>query len=182
MTGPRKADRTDTTDRTDPTDTNHTTDPVGDQPDAVMAGVAEGLALHSGGDRVGAARLLTELWEQVGPDGDPFYRCAIAHYLADVQDLPAAELAWDLRALEAAEALTDARAQQYHASLQVRAFYPSLQLNLAADYDKLGMVPVARKHLSLARQALDELGDDTTAPGIREAIDHLAERLRPRKD
>ena len=119
--------------------------------DDVMVAIDAGLRQHIGGDRVGAYATFTELWASVGPDGDPLHRVALAHHLADVCDDPAEELEWDLRALAAADALTDDRAQAHHSSLAVRGFYPSLHLNLGEDYRKLGDLAAAREQLDLAR-------------------------------
>jgi hypothetical protein len=147
------------------------------EPDTMMAAIQEGLLLHMGGDRPGARTLFAKLWAEIGEDGDPLHRCALAHYMADVRDDPAEELEWDLRALHAADSLTDERAKTYHASLAVRGFYPSLHLNLGEDYRKLGDLATAREHLGLACEKLDTLGDNDYAAGIRAALDGLAERL-----
>jgi hypothetical protein len=68
------------------------------QPDAIMTRMVEGLALSQQGQRTAARTLWEALWASVGERGDPLHRCALAHHLADVQDDPAAELSWDLRA------------------------------------------------------------------------------------
>ncbi|WP_370972676.1 hypothetical protein [Amycolatopsis sp. cg9] len=145
--------------------------------DDVMVAIDAGLRQHIGGDRAGAYETFTQLWNSIGQDGDPLHRVALAHHMADVCDDPAEELEWDLRALAAADSLTDARAQEYHASLAVRGFYPSLHLNLGEDYRKLGDLAAAREQLALARARLDALCDDDYAAGIRSALDGLAERL-----
>jgi ribosomal protein S18 acetylase RimI-like enzyme len=142
-----------------------------------MAAIQEGLRLHLGGDRPGARTLFAGLWTEIGEDGDPLHRCALAHYMADVQDDVADELAWDLRALHAADSLTDERAREHHSSLAVKGFYPSLHLNLGEDYRKLGDLANALEQLALARATLDALGSDDYAAGIRAGLDGLAERL-----
>ena len=58
--------------------------------------------------------------------------------MADLYEDPAQALAWDIRALDAVDALTDQRVQEHHAALQVARFYPSLHLNLADNYRRLG--------------------------------------------
>ncbi|MET9295059.1 hypothetical protein [Streptomyces sp. NPDC003077] len=68
--------------------------------------MGQAVMLHRGGDREEARNRLRALWEEVGPRGDPFHRCALAHYLADTQDDPLDELHWDLMALDAAERST----------------------------------------------------------------------------
>jgi hypothetical protein len=62
--------------------------------------------------------------------------------MADMQQDPRDELLWDLRALEAAGALSGAGARDY---------YPSLHLNLAEDYRNLVDWRAAREHLARAR-------------------------------
>jgi hypothetical protein len=145
--------------------------------DDVMVAIDAGTRQHIGGDRAGAYATFTALWAEIGSEGDPLHRVALAHHMADVCDDPAEELEWDLRALAAADALTDSRAQEYHSSLAVRGFYPSLHLNLGEDYRKLGALDAARAQLALAREKLDALSDDDYAAGIRLALDGLAERL-----
>jgi hypothetical protein len=109
-------------------------------------------------DRAGAAADLAALWDEIGGvRADPLHAVSLAHFLADLQDDPAAELEWDQRALRAADSLTDERAREYHSSLAVRGFYPSLHLNLAADHVKLGDLDSARHHLALAEAAAPDL-------------------------
>ncbi|MEV5593755.1 hypothetical protein [Streptomyces sp. NPDC052496] len=80
--------------------------------DVVLTRIGQAVMLHRGGDREEARNRLGQLWAEVGPDGDPFQRCTLAHYLADTQDDPADELGWDLTALETArEAGTAGRGQ-----------------------------------------------------------------------
>ncbi|MET7287248.1 hypothetical protein [Streptomyces sp. NPDC005573] len=144
-------------------------------PDAVLTRIGQVVMLHHGGDREEARSRLLELWAETGAAGDPLHRCTLAHYLADTQDDPADELAWDLRALSAAEELTDGRPGADPST--VRGFYPSLYLNLAADYLKLGRSEAARTHLSLARRACGALVDDGYGAGVRAAINRLELRL-----
>jgi hypothetical protein len=131
------------------------------------------------GDRAGAVACFTALWEEIGEDGDALHVVSLAHYLADLQDDPRAELDWDLRALRAAERLTDDRAKRHHDSLAVRGFYPSLHLNLAADYAKLGDRPAALKHLAAAEAALVDLPADGYGNMIRGGIERLRAELAP---
>lgn len=73
--------------------------------------------------------------------------------------------------------MTDERAKQHHASLALRGFYPSLHLNLAADFHKLGDTARARAQLTEAQQRLDALHDDDYGRGVRSAVDRLANQL-----
>ncbi|MEU3299843.1 hypothetical protein ABZ729_08490 [Streptomyces sp. NPDC006678] len=145
--------------------------------DALMTRIGQAIMLLHGGDREEARNRFAELWAQIGEDGDALHRCTLAHYLADTQDDPGDELAWDLRALAAAEALTDERLAQHDAAVAVRGLYPSLHLNLAADYVKLQRPEAARVHLDRARAASGALGDDGYGDGVRAAIDRLDRRL-----
>ncbi|MGV9255463.1 hypothetical protein [Streptomyces sp. NPDC003697] len=146
-------------------------------PEAVMTRIGQGVMLHHAGDREEARDRFLELWAEIGETGDPLHRCTLAHYMADTQDDPAEELAWDLRALSAAKELTDDRLAEHQGTLAARALYPSLHLNLAADYVKLGRSEAARTHLRRARGAAEALGDDEYGDGVRAAIHRLGLRL-----
>lgn len=145
--------------------------------DAMMTRIGQVAMLLHGGDREEARGRFLDLWAEIGEDGDALHRCTLAHYMADAQDDPSDELAWDLRALSAADELTDARVVEHHRSLAARAFYPSLHLNLAADYAKLGRSEAARSHLDLARDTVGLLGDDAYGDGIRAGIGRLERSL-----
>lgn len=162
--------------------------------DAVMTRIGQAIMLLHGGDREEARNRFGALWSELGADGDALHRCTLAHYMADTQDDPGDELAWDLRALTAAEGLRTAEAPgegggpgegrggapapEHRDTPAVRAFYPSLHLNLAADYLKLQRPDSARIHLQRARAAAESLADDGYGGGVRAAIDRLEIRLR----
>ncbi|MEU7030827.1 hypothetical protein AB0A60_29585 [Streptomyces sp. NPDC046275] len=146
--------------------------------DAVMTRIGQAIMLLHGGDREEARNRLGAIWDQLGPDGDPLHRCTLAHYMADAQDDPDVELAWDLRALTAAESLDEDRLARHDSSVALRALAPSLHLNLAADYVKLARPDAARVHLARARAAAEALDDDGYGNGVRAAIERLALRLR----
>ncbi|MBC9729640.1 hypothetical protein [Streptomyces sp. TRM68367] len=146
-------------------------------PDAVLTRIGQVVMLHHAGDREEARHRFLGLWAEIGEDGDPWHRCTLAHYLADTQDDPADELAWDLRALTAAEEVAGDWPAERAGVVAVRALYPSLHLNLAADYVKLGHGEAARTHLRWARGAADALGDDRYGEGVRAAIRGLEVRL-----
>jgi hypothetical protein len=138
-------------------------------PDAVLTRIGQVVMLHHAGDREEARRRLLDLWTEIGAHGQPLHRCTLAHYLADTQDDPSDELAWDLRALSAAD--------EAEGAVGLRGFYPSLHLNLAVDYVKLGRTEAARSHLHRARGAAAALGDDGYGDGVRAAITRLELRL-----
>ncbi|MEU4269606.1 hypothetical protein [Streptomyces sp. NPDC026092] len=148
--------------------------------DGVLTRIGQATMLLHGGDREEARNRFVELWGQLGPEGDPLHRCTLAHYLADAQDDPDAELAWDLRALLAAEELYGERSAGHDSAVALRALYPSLHLNLAADYLKLQRLDAARVHLDRARVASEALDDDGYGNGVRAAIERLEARLRGR--
>jgi len=100
--------------------------------------------------------------------------------MADLQDEPQEELTWDLRALEAAGLLTDARLQRVHPSLSVAALYPSLLLNVAEAYRKVGDLGKARGYAGQAENAVDVLPDTEYGGLIRTGIARLAARLESR--
>ncbi|MEU7280099.1 hypothetical protein AB0A69_15120 [Streptomyces sp. NPDC045431] len=155
-----------------------------------MTRIGQATMLLHGGDREEARNRLAALWEQIGADGDPLQRCTLAHCLADAQDDPDDELAWDLRALSAAEGEVtieggaeirggaDAEPAARPAAAALRALYPSLHLNLAADYLKLHRPDAARAHLDRARAASEALDAGGYGSGVRAAIERLDRRLR----
>ncbi|MFD8453978.1 hypothetical protein [Streptomyces coelicoflavus] len=155
-------------------------------PDAVLTRIGQVAMLHHAGDREEARHRYLALWEEIGERGDPLHRCTLARYLADTQDDPAQELTWDLRALSAAEELTeDQQADRHEGTPAARALYPSLHLDLAADYDRLGHREAARLHLGRARAAAGALAPDRYGEGVRASIDRLELRLNgvgPRTD
>ncbi|MEH1101923.1 hypothetical protein [Micromonospora sp. CPCC 205561] len=142
-----------------------------------MAHIGRALELGGAGDRSAARVALTELWERVGDTGDALHRCTIAHHLADLQESVADEVAWDRRALAAVADLSDERVQRQHGSLRVRALLPSLHLNLADGYRRVGDVACAREHLALATPLAVELPDDAYGTMIRDAITRVAALL-----
>ncbi|MFE0705117.1 hypothetical protein [Streptomyces sp. NPDC058872] len=145
--------------------------------DGIMTKIGQAMMLLHGGDREEARNRFGLLWQQIGPDGDPLHRCTLAHYMADAQDDPDIELAWDLRALNAAEGLAEERLAAHDSAVALRALYPSLHLNLAADYVKLQQHDAARVHLDRARTAAERLDDDGYGKGVRAAIERLERRL-----
>jgi hypothetical protein len=146
--------------------------------DATMAEVGRGLALSHGGEHDAARRLFEALWEDVGGEGgDPLHRCAVAHAMADMQDDPADELVWDLRALAAADLISDGRAAEAGMTASVASLYPSLHLNLGECYRKLGQQEPAREHLRRGLAAAGALPDDGYGRMVRGGLDRLSDRL-----
>ncbi|MEQ3552407.1 tetratricopeptide repeat protein [Pseudonocardia nematodicida] len=142
---------------------------TGPYDDPVMAEIGTAVELGHGGDRAGARSRFDRIREDLGDDGDPFLRCVLAHYAADVQDDPHAELRWDAEALAAATEVTGNEA--------VAGFYPSLHLNLADVHRRLGHDDEALLHLRRAREHVGVLTDDGYGRMIRNGIERCGERL-----
>lgn len=138
------------------------------------------IAAAQSGDRAAARRLLTGIWSDVGPDGDPFHRCALAHAMADVQDDPSDELWWDLHALEAAKLLTDERVRAGGVAGSAAGFVTSLHLNLADVYCRLGEVEAAAEHVRLGRSPLRHLAADGYRDMIEAALAGVSDRAARR--
>ncbi|WP_306214762.1 hypothetical protein [Actinoplanes sp. RD1] len=143
--------------------------------DDIMTAVATALAQGQAGNRAGARTALRELWDR--PDADALHRCTIAHCLADLQESVADELAWDQRALAAADALTDERAQRQDARWTVQALLPSLHINIADAYRRSGRFAEARPHLTDAVAATGALPDDEYGATILLGIDKVRAAL-----
>lgn len=93
------------------------------EPDEMMTRIGAGIALRERGERDAARELFAMVWNDIGgADGDPLHRCALAHSMADVQDDVHDELRWDLRALAAADLLTDDRAARGGVASSVAGF------------------------------------------------------------
>jgi hypothetical protein len=147
------------------------------EPDAMMVKIGQGIELGQGGEREAARRLFADLCDEIGATGDPLHRCALAHSMADVQDDLREELLWDLRALEAADLITDERAQQAGVTGPASGFYPSLHLNLGDAYRRLGDLDRARDHLERGRVAVGALPEGGYGQMIKQGLERLAGRL-----
>ncbi|MEV5410288.1 hypothetical protein AB0K60_15805 [Thermopolyspora sp. NPDC052614] len=147
--------------------------------DPTMARIGEAVELNHHRGQPGAAReLFAQIWEDIGGEqGDPLHVCVLAHSMADVQDDVQQELMWDLRALAAADLITDERVAQTGLPISVAGLYPSLHLNLTDCYRKLGDLDRAREHLEKARATIGALGDDEYGQLIKGGLERLAEQL-----
>lgn len=148
-------------------------DDAGPTPDPVMARITAAVERSRRGDPAAARAEFAALWDDLGPGADPFHLCTLAHYAADVQADPRAELVWDLRALAAAHRVDDARVRRYHLALDIAGFFPSLHLNLAEDYRRLGELDAAAHHVGEARARLPALTDDGYGATVRAGIDRV---------
>ncbi len=119
---------------------------------------------------------MSSLWPTVSQGDDPFAVCFLAHSLADVQEDPQEELRWDILALKAAAGVTEDRAAEQQVPGGRRALYPSLHLNLAEDYIRVGDEKRAQEHYRAGAEFVPFLGDDTYGDRIREAFVTYAAR------
>lgn len=140
--------------------------------------IRKGVRLREAGNIAEARDLLNSLWQAVSKGDDAFAVCFLAHSLADVQDDPEEELRWDILALKAAGEVTDERAAEQQIPGGRRGLYPSLHLNLAEDYLRLGDEKRAQEHYRSGAEFVRFLGDDNYGDGIREAFKTYAARAR----
>ncbi|OZM70327.1 hypothetical protein CFN78_25730 [Amycolatopsis antarctica] len=159
-----------------PTETSAATE----SPDPTMTEIGAALALAGAGDTAAAGESLLRIWDRIGAAGDPLHRCGLAHYLADLFEDPAQALVWDVRALDAVEALTDERARRHHDSLRVAGFRPSLHLNLADNFRRLGSFDATAEHIAAVRRHQDTLADDAYGAMIRQATTEVAAAIEQR--
>lgn len=149
-------------------------------PDPVMDAILAAVGLGHQGEEARARSDLLALWSEIGVAGDAFHRCVVAHYLADLHADPAEALVWDVRALDAADALSDERAQEHHASLQVAGFHPSLHLNLADDLRRLGAFDAAAEHIAEAIEHFHALPAGAYGDVTRSAVREVASAINRR--
>jgi hypothetical protein len=141
------------------------------QPEShVYATIREGIALREQGRSPEAKTLMESLVADVENEDDAYAKVFLAHSLADVQESPEDELAWDLQALTFMGELTDQRAIDRGNPGGKNALLPSLHLNLAVDYQRIGDDANARRHFELGQAHLDALSDDQYGNSIRGAF------------
>ncbi|HWE55578.1 MAG TPA: hypothetical protein VG435_08695 [Acidimicrobiales bacterium] len=145
--------------------------------DPVLQRIADAVGMAHQGDAPAARRVLGETWDEVNcGDRDPLYRCAIAHAMADLQAEPEEELVWDLRALEAARLLTDERTSGA-GMIGAAQLFPSLHLNLADVYRRLGLSEPARDHVRLGLETAGALAENGYGRMIRDGLSRVEARL-----
>lgn len=148
--------------------------------DTTMDAIIEAVTMGKQGDADAARARLLALWNEITPTGDALHRCTLSHYLADLYSDAAQALIWDVRALDAAAVLTDARVQDHHASLQVAGFYPSLHLNIADNLRRLGSFDAARAHVDAGRARADSLPDDDYGALLLRALVEVGDAVEQR--
>ncbi|WP_433013582.1 hypothetical protein [Kribbella sp. CA-294648] len=124
------------------------------------ATIREGISLREQGRSPEAKALMESLVADVETGDDAYAKVFLAHSLADVQENAEDELAWDLQALAFLDELTDQQALDRGNPGGKKALLPSLHLNLAVDYRRLGDDINAQRHFELGQAHLDALSDD----------------------
>jgi hypothetical protein len=135
--------------------------------------IREIVRLAEDGKGAEARELLYSLWQDGPQRSDPLVECVLAHHLADLEDDPREELRWDLLSLAAAESVTDLRASERRVRGGRFGLYPSIHLNLAEDYLKLGDRDAARQSVLAAGEHLHLLPDDSYGRRIRAGFERL---------
>lgn len=127
---------------------------------------AEGMQAELAGRRDDARALFLQAWDA---RQDAFEACVAAHYVARHQDTAEETLRWNAEALARAEEVGDER---------VRAFYPSLHLNLGHSYEALGDLGRARALYERGAECVGDVPEggygDVVRRGLREALHRTA--------
>lgn len=137
--------------------------------------IQESVQAALGGRSETARASLQGCWDRTSPE-DAAQRCVIAHYLADQQDNFADEIAWDERALEAFDGITDDDLAPIGIP-SATGFAPSLHLNLGDGYLRAGDLPKARAQVEQAQAAMHLLPAEGYGAMIRGGIQRLAEKI-----
>ncbi len=157
-----------------------------------MERIGSAIGLVQRGLMVEARLALAALWLEVGSEAPigagsemtALHRCAIAHSMADAQPDPADELHWDLRALDAARAVTDLDVTATGMGGSAAALLPSLQLNVGESYRKVGNLAAANEHARQGWAVAVALGwtgpdSDSTIPDNDQPDDHPPDNDQP---
>ena len=136
---------------------------------SVQEQIRAAVRLREADDVGGAYALLAPLWPEV-EHGDAFDRLFFAHSFADVQASPDEGLRWDLIALDALGGVTEERAADQGVHGGVAGLRPSLHLNLAYSYARVGDMDSAQGHYRLALSDVDALDHESYGLGIRQAL------------
>jgi hypothetical protein len=114
-----------------------------DPNNAIVKLCADGMKAEAEGRGADAKALFEQAWQE---SRDDFDACIAAHYVARHQGTPEDEIAWNRQALARAALVDQDR---------VRAFYPSLYLNLAHSLEKVGRTLEACELYSTAATRLE---------------------------
>lgn len=148
---------------------------------ALIDEVRVGIRLWETGRAVEARELFARLWDEERFAEDALARCVLAHSIADIQVESREELRWDLIALEVAEDVTEEQALERAVPGGRLGLYPSLHLNLAEVYMRLGDDSAAAEHLHAGRRHLGLLRSDAYGARLREGYARVRRALREPK-
>lgn len=130
-------------------------------------------------------RSLAACWARTR-SSDIAQRCVLAHYLGDHQPTDIGSLLWDLRALSYGRRLP-ADALVEIGITDAARLLPSLHLNAAEAYRRLGDVRRARFHAGEAQRAADRvrtrrdpIAEHPLDAATADAVDRLIDRLSRR--
>jgi tetratricopeptide (TPR) repeat protein len=130
----------------------------------------EGMEAEAKGRFEAARELFEQAWSICQDDYDA---CMAAHFLARQQDSPQATFAWNLEALNRADAVGDER---------VQSFYSSLYLNLGYSYETLGALAEARRYYQMATDRLDDVPDGPYKEMMRNGIARGSKRTESTRE
>lgn len=130
--------------------------------DDIQAAIGRALS----GDRDQGRHDLFACWVSTA-ETDHAQRCVLAHYLADLENDLAAEVAWDEQALKAFAQVQDVDLAPV--GIAAAALAPSLHLNLGDGYLRQGHTAQARNQLAAGLAALSALPDGGYGEMIRRA-------------
>lgn len=118
----------------------------------------QGLKSESSGDINNALHYFALAWDARETDLDA---CIAAHYLARNQKTSEMVLYWNQEALNYAKKVNDNR---------VESFFPSLYINLARSYEKIGEKDEASKYYNLAATEINDASGGTYSVMFRDSI------------
>jgi hypothetical protein len=138
--------------------------------------IMQAVAIMQAGDRQQAREQLLELWEIWSEKDAPRECCTIAHFLADTEGDPRAELEWDLRALEA---VTGARDPVEHGQVAagLESFLPSLHLNAGDAWRRVGEPSRAKCPAEIGLAHAHALNGDGYGDMIKAGLERLRSQL-----
>lgn len=145
-------------------------------PPSGMDEIMRAVGVLQGGDRQCGRTELLRLWQEWSERDASLQRCTIAHFLADTEDDLAAELAWDLLALEAATGSKDERNGDA-VDPALASFLPSLHLNVGDAYRRLNEPQRARRHVDSGFERAGLLEDNGYGNMVRMGLERLRGRL-----
>ena len=136
-----------------------------DSENAIVRLCAKGMELEQSRRTAEAKSLFERAWRE---SRDDFEACIAAHFLARHQTDPGQALAWNVEALDRAEAVGDGLTD---------TFLPSLLLNLGYSHEVLGQADEARLYYCRANALLDSLLAGSYADVVRSGVRRGLERL-----